>query len=139
MKKYIIIIFMFIGLGFSFSSCGKYEDGPAFSLLSKKARVTGDWSLDKFYDTNGADSTTVMQNALGSTWELQIEKDGSYKSTGNVNESGTWKLGEDKDDIIMTPSSGLEYSYRILRLKNKEMWLRFTTPQGQYQKLYLKQ
>ena len=27
------------------SSCGKYEDGPGFSLLSKKARVAGDWKV----------------------------------------------------------------------------------------------
>ncbi|HTL83366.1 MAG TPA: hypothetical protein VL651_16740 [Bacteroidia bacterium] len=139
MKKFIIASLLFIGLSFTFTSCGKYVDGPKISLLTKKMRVTGHWTLNKYYDVNGNDITTTAQSGLGSSWELQIEKDGSYKSTGNVGESGTWKLGEDKDDIIFTPSSGTEYSYRILRLKNKEMWLRITNPQGLYEKMYLVQ
>ena len=31
----------------NFQSCGKYEDGPSFSLRTKKARLTGEWELVK--------------------------------------------------------------------------------------------
>ena len=31
-----------------FSSCNKYSEGPNFSLLTKKARVVNDWTLDSY-------------------------------------------------------------------------------------------
>ena len=33
---------------FVFSSCNKYSEGPNFSLLTKKARVVNDWTLDSY-------------------------------------------------------------------------------------------
>nr|MBC8147482.1 hypothetical protein [Bacteroidota bacterium] len=30
-----------------FNSCGKYEDGPIFSLKSKTARLVGEWNVVK--------------------------------------------------------------------------------------------
>lgn len=139
MKKYIICgLIALSAIAVTITSCNKYEDGPKISLLTKKMRLTGDWSLEN-YTSNGTDVTSFMQSAFGNNWELQIEKDGSYKSTGNVNENGTWKLGEDKDDVTFTPSSGSATTYRILRLKSKELWLRYTNSNGTYDVMKLKQ
>lgn len=140
MKKYFIVAMITVlGASVTFTSCKKYEDGPAISLLTKKMRLTGDWTLDKYYDGSGADQTAFVSALFGSAWEFQIEKDGNFKQTGNVNTSGTWKLGEDKDDVSFTESNGTTTTYRILKLKNKELWLRYTNSLGQYEKLYLKQ
>jgi len=148
MKKFILCgLIAFSALAVTITSCNKYEDGPKISLLTKKMRVTGDWSLEQYLangttSSNGTDITSSMQSFLGSTWEWQIEKDGSYKSTGNVNENGTWALGEDKDDITFTPpstSSSSPSTYRILKLKSKELWLRYTNTNGTYDVIHLKQ
>jgi len=118
-------------------SCGKYEEGPAFSLLTKKMRLTGDWTLEN-YTSDGQDITNFVQAAWGSA-EWQIEKDGNYHITGNVNENGTWELGEDKDDVFFTPTNGSRDTYRILRLKDTELWLRYTNSNGTYDIIKLNQ
>lgn len=115
------------------SSCNKYEDGPKLSLRSKKARLANDWTMEK-YLVNDVDSTSYYSAGFNNA-VLTIEKDEKYSFTnaaGTV--SGTWELGEDKDDIRMqqtapTVGSG-EDSYRILRLKEKELWLRHTESNG---------
>ena len=111
------------------SSCGKYEEGPKISLRSKKARLCGDWTIEKAtYD--GTDITSFVSGMT-----LDIEKDGGYKmKLGSQQEEGKWKLGEDKDDVMFTrdTTGAKEESYRILMLKNKEMQLRSTNTQGKY-------
>ena len=124
--------------GLMIVSCGKYEEGPAVSLLTKKQRLTGDWTLES-YSSDGVDLTSQMQAVVGSSFEWQIEKDGHYHMTGNINQSGTWELGEDKDDVRFTPDTGSVDSYRILRLKNKELKLRYTNSNGTYDIFELKQ
>src|SRR4051812_28004631 len=120
MKTLIKSIFALAIFTTILSSCGKYEEGPKISLRSKKARLSGDWTLEKLtYD--GVDVTS----SIGGTVMLDIEKDGGYKSTfnGTVSDEGKWELGEDKDDVFMTSNDtgSVKESYRILKLKNKEM------------------
>ncbi len=130
-KNLILVLIAFMSVAVTMPSCNKYEDGPAFSLLTKKMRITGDWSLEN-YNSNGTDITSTVQVLWGASCEWQIEKDNSYKLTGNINDAGTWKLGADKDDITFTPTSGTVETYRILRLTNKELWLRYTNSNGTY-------
>ena len=140
MKKYIFTgVIALFSIAVLTPSCNKYEEGPKVSLLTKKARLTGDWTLDK-YEADGQDITSFVASAWGAA-EWQIEKDGAYHITGNVNENGTWELGEDKDDVRFKSdnSSQPEESYRILRLKNKELWLRYTNSNGTYDIIKLKQ
>jgi hypothetical protein len=141
MKKFIICALIACSaIAVTITSCDKYEDGPKFSLLTKKARLCGDWTLEK-YTRNDSDVTTLVQTGYGSTWEWQIEKDGSYKQTGNVNDNGTWELGEDKDDVTFTSSAtgSIPVAYRILKLKSKSLWLRKTNSNGTFDIIELKQ
>lgn len=112
------------------TSCGKYEEGPDFSLRSKKARIKGDWVLEK-YTYNDEDRTELAKDANGANFVLKIE-DSEYKILGNNADEGTWELGEDKDDIYFKSNDPdtEETAFRILRLKNKEMWLRHTKANG---------
>jgi len=133
MKKLLIVLISILFVSSNLiTSCKKYADGPAFSLLTKKARLTGDWTL-KTYTHNGDDVTGGLKALIGGTILLNIEKDGSYKKNvaGTIDE-GKWKFGEDKDDVYFdsNDSKVAEDAYRILRLKSKELWLRQTQSNG---------
>ncbi len=122
------------------TSCKKYIDGPAFSLRTKKNRLQGEWKLDS-YSVNGADKTSDFTSEYGANYMLDIEKGGKYKVSGNKPDAGTWSLGEDKDDVYFQSSTTgtIETSFRILRLANKELWVRNVSSNGVMSELKLKQ
>jgi hypothetical protein len=126
---------MFISMALVFLvSCSKYEDGPAISLRSKKARLSNEWQVSSAYQ-NGADRTSDF-NAAFAGYLLKIEKEGNYTLTyspfslGTVTESGTWKFNSDETHVIFTDSDGNQEDYKILRLKEKELWVEFTDDDG---------
>jgi hypothetical protein len=109
------------------SSCGKYEEGPGFSLLSKKARITGEWTLNSM-TVNGQ-----AQDLSNTTVTVNIKKDDTYTLTTSYTfggatftdtENGTWKFSDDKLMLITTDSSGSVAEIEIIMLKSKEMKLR---------------
>ena len=109
------------------ASCGKYEEGPGFSLLSKKARIVGEWSLSSM-TVNGQ-----SQDLSGTTVAVNIKKDDTYTVTTSYTfggatftdtENGTWKFSDDKMKLVTTDSSGSVSEIEIIMLKNKEMKLR---------------
>lgn len=112
------------------ASCGKYEDGPDFTLRSKKARIAGSWTLDKFIE-DGVDLTSQV-TAAELSLSCKYEKDGSYSEVRSVSgqvastKSGTWKLSLNKENLVVTYSSGTVVAYKILRLTNSELWLQET-------------
>lgn len=104
------------------SSCGKYEDGPGFSLLSKKARVAGDWEVK-----------SIGSQVFGSEYsvDLSFEKSGSlmftysYSYQGisqSYSYAGSWDFVSDKEQLSMIVDGSVEL-FEIKRLTNKEMWL----------------
>ena len=126
------------------ASCGKYEDGPNFSLRSKKARVEGEWTLESAVQA-GVDITNSVTS--GGTLDLKFVKDGTYTYTysytvlgqnmnGTVN--GTWDLSSDKTTLDIKDGSGNTSSSKILRLTNKEMWLQDTDSNGATYEMHYK-
>ena len=108
------------------SSCGKYEDGPNFSLLSKKSRVVGTWDMKSLTDSQTGVTDNFCQNGAYCV-EITMDKDnkltqkisdGSYSYTY----TGTWDFNDDKTQLIWTTPS-YTTSYEIKRLTNKELWL----------------
>jgi hypothetical protein len=107
-------------------SCGKYEEGPGISFLTKKNRITNVWSLAS-RTTNG--NTTSLSNT---TWTVTINDDDSYNSKATVfgitvlNENGTWKFSNDKLQLQTIPSgSSNTASWDIVRLTKDELKLRY--------------
>ena len=121
------------------TGCNKYDDGPAFSLLTKTQRLTGDWVMEKWtpYGLNN------MIGNNGLSIEIEFDKDGDfdmkvistitdyyYDNYGNVstttsndvaNEKGEWEFSSNKEEIELdfdqdTPNWDVE----ITRLTNKE-------------------
>lgn len=119
MKK-LIPLFLLAGLIISFSAC-KYEEGPAISLLSKKARLDGDWNL-VLAETNNVDVTDLYAS---DDYSWKIDKNGSWTLfTNGLSTSGTWKFNDDKTEIILSfDLAPTDVKWQILKLKNSHLWL----------------
>lgn len=112
-------------------SCGKYDDGPGFSLASKKSRLTGGWELEK-YKVNG-----ISQDISNMSLDIEFEKDGDYNTsavtrvTNNYGysynytyfTSGDWEFSADKEEIEFEDNDGDKFDWEIKRLTNKELWV----------------
>jgi len=114
---------------FAFDSCTSYENGPAFSLLTPKKRLVGEWHLADLL-VNDKHEQTLFDNESVSTLTLNSDETFSYKNQ-LINEPnevlGKWSFGEDKTELVLTQtdtaSINVERKYRITRLSKAEMWL----------------
>lgn len=104
------------------AGCSKYEDGPNFSLRTKKARIVGEWNVE-----------SIGSEVLGSTYSINLnfEKSGnltvtsSYSYNGysqSYSYAGSWEFASDKEEIRLNIDGELEV-FEIKRLTNKEVWL----------------
>ena len=103
----------------NFSSCSKYEDGPKFSLRTKKARLTGEWEVVRI------GNETFPQD--GYSVEMEFEKEGDFRYTYSYDSysysyNGTWEFSNDKEEVDIIIDNNVE-TFEILRLKNDELWL----------------
>lgn len=123
----VLIIILFLG------SCGKYEDGPAFSLLTKKARLTGEWQVEKVFKNDVEEEL----DSLSQNTSILYESDGTGKVTftqGSVSLAVDfeWQFGDGKETVSMRTKK-LDGTWddwdetRILRLTNKEFWFEETS------------
>lgn len=107
------------------ASCSKYEEGSKFTLLSKKARLVGEWKVTNI-EVNG-----TAQNLNGFTYNNEFEKDGTFTSTvvyggTTFTDQGTWKFSDDKADLIVTNSNGDVTTLEIVRLASKDLKVKET-------------
>ena len=108
-------------------SCGKYPDGPNFSILSRKTRIENVWVQT---ETVHADGTVEQNPDPGATTEFTSDGDFFYKN-GAVKLNGTWDLVNDKKDLRINylTSGNIDPLYghtdfEIRKLKSNEMWLK---------------
>lgn len=126
MKKIAIYLFVLTLSIAGISSCGKYEEGPKFTFLTKKARITNTWNLAS-QTTNGS-----ITNLSNQTWEVVIKDDETYTSKAALfgitflNETGSWKFSDDKLELLTTPANSANTAnWEIVRLKSDELKLRY--------------
>lgn len=146
-------VFLLIAL-FAVTSCSKYEEGPALSLLTKKARVAGEWKIDKtFYNgeeqTEGTEYTDYMTYVMekDGTGKMKqeaytVENDGYTYEAEAAEYKLEWKFNDDKTMIEVRLQDGegewMEWdSSEILKLKNKEFWMKSTDEDGNTTTTYL--
>ena len=108
----------------NFQSCGKYEDGPAFSLRSKTSRLVGEWEIVKMQGQNVPS---------GYNFSMEFESDGdltysySYSYYGynyNYSFNGEWEWEDNKETIdiqINTGYGSTSTEFEVLRLTNDEL------------------
>lgn len=124
MKKALIATTAIVSL-LAVSSCGKYEEGPGVSLLTKKARLTGVWDVKEYISGN----TTTTDNSDDT---FEVLKDGTYKVTsGSTSTEGTWEFTSDKEKIktsfsytVFGSTTTITSESTIIRLTNKELWMK---------------
>ena len=116
---------------FIFTSCIKYEEGPAFSFLTKEKRLTRAWELNKVEYYDGLDSTYTegiiypffLDFSKDKTLKFKVEKNEileEYVTTWDWH-LGTWGLTLDLSNNI-SGNNGIR-NYQILRLSKKELWI----------------
>ena len=116
MKKTKIYLFLSIAvlISLAITSCGKYEDGPGFSLLTKTARMTNKWEL------KSVDGEIIPAGEI--VWEFKKDGEATISYGGLGTETGTWEFSDDKEDLSLTVS-GSTTNLKIRRLTNKELWV----------------
>ena len=109
---------------FVFAGCGKYEDGPGFSLLSRKARIVGEWELDKYLYDNVDETASVMDGLTSFNWKFDTDGDLTITVSDGVDTQSsamTWAFANDDADLNLTYNGSTD-TYKILRLTNSEVW-----------------
>lgn len=111
-----------------FTACQKYDDGPFFSFRTREARVANNWQVEQAMD-NGSDVTSAFDQ-----YELRLTKDRDATLTatyslGSVDfqfaTNGTWDFENNHEDLRLDfENNDADGTWQILRLKEKEMWLR---------------
>lgn len=115
--------------GISLASCKKYEEGPMLSLLTKKARVVGTWTVEAYLE-NGVDKTSqYRQFVTGETFTTKKDGTYTYDATyvvGNSSDAGTWEFIDSKDDLktLSNQSGSTPDTMVIVKLKSKELWVK---------------
>lgn len=129
MKKQLFYLSGLLAFVVLFGSCGKYEDGPAFSLRTKTGRLTGEWKVEKTFINGTEQAATTLDNST-----ITIEKDGTGKISvnfGGIIFSGDleWEFGTGKETIKMRTKNtdGTWEAWgesTILKLTNSEFWVK---------------
>ena len=131
----VLLSVMLVAVVFSNQSCKKYEDGPAVSLRSKKARVVNEWVVKKIYE-NGSE-----QDMTGLTLWLDFNDDWTGRSyvkyslngdSESEDEQFDWEFNSDKTKVI------IDYKDKdidndelvILKLYEDEFWFKETDDKG---------
>jgi hypothetical protein len=104
--------------------CSKYDDGPAFSLRTKKARLTGEWELEEII-VNG------VSQALDSDYDMiwEFERNGDFTQTMDYgsysyNYNGEWEFDDNGEELeIQSSYSGINQTFEITRLSSNDLWL----------------
>ena len=148
MQNRISYFLLFIFFLFAFSACTKYPEGPLVSLRSKQNRITGGWQAE-YFEVNGNDSTSALpRDPLNSNMPCYYTfcpcgEDAKSKTIMGACANGKWDFKNGSKDILVIDIDGTsvyEYPFvqmditewSIIRLTNKEMWLKTDVSNNEY-------
>lgn len=103
--------------------CGKYEDGPAFSLKSKDSRLTGEWKLLTI------DGVTLD---AGESIDFEFEKDSDFVFTYSYSDAGltesykyagSWDWISGKEPLLLSTVELDPMTFEVKQLTSKELKL----------------
>lgn len=108
--------------------CNKYEDGPAVSLIPRADRVANTW-IFAYAEEDGENVSEQFDQ-----YELFMNSDGDaqldaqytiFGTTYQTSTSGTWAFTNDQENLRLDfEDDAQDNEYEILRLTEKELWLR---------------
>lgn len=111
-------------------SCKKGENDPAFTLLSRKARLEGNWKMKEGSLTVGIKDSTGAYGGI--VYKLQADKydltfpgnggrfDGPCKLNISFTKDGLVKLEQQMDSVSITASGTWDFQGKVGKAKNKE-------------------
>lgn len=124
MKKLLnLTLVVAFGLAIAFTGCKKYEEGPTFSLATKKGRIVNTWKIEKVI-VNGLDVTSSYSST---NYSMEFKRDNTFIESygGSLASTGTWDFDSKKENLVLTyTGSSIAYKEEILRLKSGELWLK---------------
>ncbi len=131
MKFFIFVFFIFVFL--TFNSCTKYDEGPSFSLLSSKLRITGNWQYEKMIvasielDLEHRKDIIYEFKRNGTGYQKTIIFDFLKNTEIGIRNKLEWKFENNNGNLIMRVelSNGTWGEWRnqeIIRLTNNEYW-----------------
>jgi len=121
MKK-LATIFVLISIVI-LNGCSKYEDGPVFSLRSKKARLVNKWKLEKLL-IDGIESGVQGQYPPNLDVWVEFKKDDTFENFWGSN--GKWEFNDSKEKIrLLSENSVLIKELTILALKENELKIEY--------------
>jgi hypothetical protein len=114
--------------------CSKYEDGPAISLRSKKARLVNKWKLEKLL-IDGIESGVQGQFPPNLDIWLEFKKDDTFENFWDTN--GKWKFSDSKGKIkLLNENSELMFELTILMLKENQLWIEYEAGNQKHEEHY---
>jgi len=131
MKKLNVILLTVVASVLMLTSCSPYEDGPAISLRSRTERLCNEWRLTRLY-INGTEQTL---SSFDQQTTLEFKDNGTVNYSYAVMDStaivitgsGTWEFNDDQTEVFTTVTYTLggteKDTFKILRLKEEELWL----------------
>lgn len=132
MKKLNVILLTVVASVLMLTSCSPYEEGPAISLRSRTERLCNEWRLTRLY-LNGTEQTL---SSFDQQTTLEFKDNGTVNYSYAVMDStaivitgsGTWEFNDDQTEVITKITyvlGGTETdTFKILRLKEEELWLK---------------
>ena len=140
MKAYQFISLALITL-LVFSSCGKYEEGPDFSLRTKKKRLVGIWALNEFYENGYAQNEIsffllIQENSNWGNKRSRFEI--NYKLNTDPNIKGEWEFAKNKEVLRLRYYNNENNQihkmedWRIMRLDNKFLAIEYEENENHY-------
>jgi len=131
MKKLNVILLTVVASVLMLTSCSPYEEGPAISLRSRTERLCNEWRLTRLY-INGTEQTL---SSFDQQTTLEFKDNGTINYSYAVMDStaivitgsGTWEFNNDQTEVFTTITYTLggteKDTFKILRLKEEELWL----------------
>jgi hypothetical protein len=114
-RRYILLILAVLAV----SACKKYEDGPLISLLPRRERIEGKWVASSV-KINETDSMAAYKNHI---WEF-TRRYSVILQVNSAKYTGIWSTQTSDKDFVIDYDNGKREMYQILRLTNKEFWIR---------------
>ncbi len=128
MNKYLIVL---LTIGIFLYSCKKYEEGPTLSFRSKAKRLSRKWCMKEEVISD----STIFYDLNKERNYIQFHKDGlvNFRSD-SISFDGYWHFSHNKERLIIDRNwdSGTNfYTWKIVGLKSKELWLSIPRSNGQ--------
>jgi hypothetical protein len=122
MNRYLLLSAAIVLL----AGCRKYDEGPAFSIRSKKERLANLWEIEKYF-VNGEDKTATVDTMF---LTFEFRKNGEYQEQMAHHymyyiDNGSWKFTEDKKNVDIYRSNDT-MRWHITKLEEDRLWVVYT-------------